>query len=302
MDKKRAIEILNGLLDRTKDLFSENESAQSLEWAHEAQAAIEHIFDDHKIRVNQLNTKMNIANCDSYWENKESALKERIQSVEAFLRSMIKEIKTYWPDNPPASPQENLPSSAKSVGIQVIEDQRHVFVVHGRNASIRNAVFDFLHAIGLKPLEWSEIVTATGKPSPYIGEVLEKGFSMAQAVVVILTPDDEARLRPELRKEGEPSYESELRGQARPNVLFEAGMAMGLHPNRTVIVEIGNLRPFTDIGGRHVIRLGNSLENRKDLASRLENAGCPVDLSGTGWHTAGSFDFMQKTGGHVLLI
>jgi hypothetical protein len=59
------------------------------------------------------------------------------------------------------------------------------------------------------PLEWLEIVTATGKTAPYIGEVLAVGFSMAQAVVVLFTPDDEARLRSEHHKEGEPSYESD---------------------------------------------------------------------------------------------
>jgi hypothetical protein len=77
---------------------------------------------------------------------------------------------------------------------------------------------------------------------------------------------------------------------------------MGLHADGTVIVEIGNLRPFTDIGCRHVVRLSNSLESRKDMAHRLKSSGCPVDLSGTGWHTAGSFNFVQKAGGHVLLV
>ena len=39
--------------------------------------------------------------------------------------------------------------------------------------------------------------------------------------VVLMTPDDEVRLKEELRKEDDPAYESELTGQARANVLFE---------------------------------------------------------------------------------
>jgi hypothetical protein len=38
----------------------------------------------------------------------------------------------------------------------------------------------------------------TGKGSPYIGEVLDAAFSNAQAVVVVLTGDDFARLRDDL--------------------------------------------------------------------------------------------------------
>jgi predicted nucleotide-binding protein len=170
-------------------------------------------------------------------------------------------------------------------------DPRKVFVVHGRNAVARKAMFEFLRAIGLNPLEWSQIVAATGKPAPYIGEVLNKGFSMAKAVVVLWTPDDEARLKEAYRKPDDPAHEAQLTGQARPNVLFEAGMAMGLHPNRTVLVELGTLRPFTDVLGRHVVKLNDSVARRQDLATRLKSVGCSVDLDGTDWHSAGSFDF-----------
>src|SRR5215468_9339290 len=67
---------------------------------------------------------------------------------------------------------------------------RKVFVVHGRNRKARTAMFTFLRAIGLAPIEWSEAVKLTGEASPYIGNVLDAAFNAAQAVVVLLTPDD----------------------------------------------------------------------------------------------------------------
>ena len=174
-------------------------------------------------------------------------------------------------------------------------DPREVFVVHGRNAAARDALFVFLRSIGLQPLEWAEAVKATGKPLPYIGEILDAAFSTAQAVVVLLTPDDEARLKDSLSTASDPPHETELTGQARPNVLFEAGMAMARSQDRTVLVELGSLRPFSDMAGRHTIRLDNKSQRRQELAQRLESAGCPVHLEGTDWHTAGDFDAVLKS-------
>lgn len=128
-----------------------------------------------------------------------------------------------------------------------VPDPRDVFVVHGRNMKARDALFDFLQAINLRPIEFTEALAATGEPNPYIGEVLQKAFSMAQAIVVFMTPDDEANLREEYRNESDPEYETSPTPQARPNVLFEAGMAMGRDPDRTVLVQLGDLRPFSDV-------------------------------------------------------
>ena len=169
-------------------------------------------------------------------------------------------------------------------------DNRNVFVVYGRNGAARDAMFQYLREIDLHPLEWSEAVTATGKPSPYIGEILDAAFSKARAVVVLFTPDDEARLREKLRRDNDPPHETELTGQARPNVLFEAGMAMGRYPDRTVLVEVGSLRKFSDIDGLHVVRMDSSSQRRQELAQRLRTAGCPVKLDGTDWHDAGDFE------------
>ena len=181
------------------------------------------------------------------------------------------------------------PSEAPSV-----TDKRVVFVVHGRNEEAREFVFDFLRSIGLQPLEWSEAIRATDKPSPYVGEVLDAAFSLAQAILVLLTPDDEARLREQYRRDSEPEDETRLTGQARPNVIFEAGMAMGRCQDRTVLAQIGQLRPFSNIGGRHILRLADNSKKRQELAQRLEAAGCPVNLDGTDWHTAGKFPKIQE--------
>jgi len=137
-------------------------------------------------------------------------------------------------------------------------------------------------------------MTASG--SPYVGDVLAAAFDATQAVIVLLTPDDFAYLRPDLVKKEDSDYERNPTPQARPNVLFEAGMALGLHPDRTVIVEFGQLRPFSDIGGRHVLRFDGSPGARQALAVRLKAAGCEVDDKGTDWLTAGEF-LPSNTGG-----
>jgi len=163
-----------------------------------------------------------------------------------------------------------------------------VFVVHGRNMLARDAMFTFLRSLGLRPIEWDQAIAMTGKGSPYIGEVLDVAFETGQAVVVLMTPDDIAYLRTEYAS-GDEDPEVTPKGQARPNVLFEAGMAMGRDPERTILVELGDIRPFSDVGGRHAIRMSNAADRRKSLAERLKTAGCPVDISGTDWISAGDF-------------
>ena len=163
-----------------------------------------------------------------------------------------------------------------------------MFVVHGRNEVARDGMFVFLRSLGLEPIEWNEAIKATGRPNPYIGEVLDAAFSRAQSVLVLMTPDDEACLRPEYRESGDPKHEVEPTPQARPNVLFEAGMAIARDQRRTVLVELGNCRPFSDIGGRHVLRLNNTTQRRQELAERLQMAGAAASMSGIDWQTSGN--------------
>lgn len=164
-----------------------------------------------------------------------------------------------------------------------------VFVVRGRNQGVRDAMFQFLRTLGLQPIEWNQAIKMSGEATPYVGTILDTAFREAAAVVVLLTPDDEARLRKKFRKARDPGYEHRFTGQSRPNVLFEAGMAFGRNPQSTVLVQIGEVRPFSDVAGRHIVRVGNDPTSRQELATRLANAGYNVDTTGSDWLTAGNF-------------
>lgn len=81
-----------------------------------------------------------------------------------------------------------------------------------------------------------------------MGAILDRACTIAQAVVVLMTGDHLARLGTRDLKEGDPPYEKMSTPQARAHVLFEAGMVFGRHPERTILVTLGDVRPFSDIG------------------------------------------------------
>jgi hypothetical protein len=112
-------------------------------------------------------------------------------------------------------------------------------------------------------------------------------MASAKAVVVLFTPDELVRLRADLQRNAgdeQPGW------QPRPNVVFEAGAAFQMYPMATVIVEIGNMRPVSDLAGRNTVRVDGGPEWRQSLKTRLEDAGCAVDAPGTDWLSAGDFD------------
>jgi predicted nucleotide-binding protein len=218
------------------------------------------------------------------WETRIQMNVNEVRATEALVA-----VKTEYERRVPPRPAQSSNATPTPTPIEKSIATK-IFVVHGRNEWLRNGVFTFLRSVGLRPIEWTEAIALTCKSAPYVGEILDVAFSAAQAVVVILSPDDEARLRDELHGKEEPDYETKLTPQARPNVLFEAGMSMARNPDRTILVEFGRLRPFSDVAGRHAIKMDGSTAKRQDLAMRLQKAGCAVDLSGTDWHSAGALD------------
>jgi predicted nucleotide-binding protein len=143
-----------------------------------------------------------------------------------------------------------------------------VFVVHGRNLKARDELTTFLRSLDIKVIEWPKAVALTKKPNPYIAEVIDAGFQNAQAIVVLLTPDDEARLTDKLLVPSDQPFERKPTGQPRQNVLFEAGMAFAKYNVTTVLVRMGNLRPMSDVAGIHIQHLSESAPSRKQFVSK----------------------------------
>jgi predicted nucleotide-binding protein len=106
-----------------------------------------------------------------------------------------------------------------------------VFVVHGREDTAWTAMRDFLGALDLSVQTFRSLEANGWLPPPRnLQDFLKKAFQRAQTVVVLLTPDVRAELAPTLSSEPATL-------QPAANVLVEAGMALGMHPERTVLVK-----------------------------------------------------------------
>ncbi len=178
-----------------------------------------------------------------------------------------------------ADPLLSSPGTDTSQATTFATNRKAVMVIYGHDYEARDALFDWLRAIGLQPREWNQLVTGTGTASPYISQVLDHAFQQAQAVIALFTPDERV-----LSAAASSSDPRAWRLQARPNVLFEAGMALVSHPTRTVLALLGSQELPSDLAGRPYIRLSpTDSAPLHDLARRLEQAGCEINLSGNDW-------------------
>jgi predicted nucleotide-binding protein len=243
-------------------------------------------------RVHQTRLPRRLAAIDLAGENDISISQFASKDDLAILRQAARPVA---PQPAPAAPPVAAAAPRPSQGSRrrqraTPRRENTVFVAYGRNEDARAELFTFLRAIGVHPIEWGEAVIRTRQGSPYVGDILETAIREEAAIIVLLTADDEARLIERFRRPEDPEYESQLVGQPRANVLFEAGMAFGGRQQNTVLVQMGSIRRFSDIEGRHVIRLNNTVARRQDLATRLRAAGCTVNMDGTDWHRAGNLE------------
>jgi predicted nucleotide-binding protein len=165
-----------------------------------------------------------------------------------------------------------------------------VFIVHGRDMRPVKVLDTFLTFCGLQSMEWSDAVRLTGKAQPTTYEIVHAGIVNAAAVVVIFSPDDLGRVA-DAYATSPTDPDKAPTGQARQNVVLEAGMAFGLAPDRTIFVQSAATRPLSDIEGFNWVKLNGTWDSRSDLIGRLEQA-CKrklVHKADLKHHTAGPF-------------
>lgn len=207
---------------------------------------------------------------------------------------------TAMPVPPPASTVAAAPGKVETEAMRVMKsepDSRKIFVIHGRCEPARHETGIFLRALGLEPL-WFRDVRKDMGGTTHIIKVVERGMELAQGILALVTPDEFSALRPDLRSPGE-SGEAVERWQARPNVIFEAGMAYGIDPDRVAFVLFGDAKLFTDAAGIHVFWPTNDHgpdSHRAQLRGLLAGATmkCTVNMHSDDWMTAGNFDSVIK--------
>lgn len=189
----------------------------------------------------------------------------------------------------PAERTVTLPSVGAPRPVDDAERARNVFLVHGRDDEFAGRVRELLSLLGLRVLEWEPLVRAAGRgPAPMLREIIQDGMRRAQAIVVLLTPDDVVSLHPDLRSAREDPHELVPQCQPRPNVLMELGAALFAFPDATIVVKAGRLRPMADLGGVNFVDFAVGGESK--LVSRLLVAGCTVDDSGQEWRRRSRFE------------
>jgi len=169
------------------------------------------------------------------------------------------------------------------------ERRRRAFIAYGPgDEPARAAMFDFLRALDLQPLDWEELIASDPDPAPRLDAVVARGLSLAQVVIVVLTPQDLAGASPQMQSARTPG---DLGTAARPrsNLLLELGIALGGYPDRTVVVEFGRLRLPAELAARNRIRFDGSSTPLGRFVCQLKEAGCAVDDRGGDWRKTDRF-------------
>jgi predicted nucleotide-binding protein len=144
-----------------------------------------------------------------------------------------------------------------------------VFVIHGRNDGVRDRIELILQRIGAEPMTLRKLPKQGAQT---LIEVLEQNLPQADAVVVLMTPDDEGRLK----DSNEP-----LIARARENVVAEAGYALIAKRERSLITSLGGVSVPSDFGGIHRIDAERMNERvQMQLAKRLFDMGLRINLEG----------------------
>lgn len=172
----------------------------------------------------------------------------------------------------PKPPSQQFEPIAKS---STPSRKRSVFIVHGRDMSNKNALVALLKQMDIRPITWNEAVSLS--PSQNTLDIVMAGINHAQAVIILFTPDDLARLKNEFLKDDDGPHERNETGQARPNVILEAGIAYAKEPTKTIFARVGKTREISDIAGFNWVQLSQDYNDRDRLRRELLKAGVELD-------------------------
>lgn len=265
--------------ERLKELLAASESSdyswvssgKSTEWERNVQAALRRLFGEKSEHVTSFK---NVSYSpmvftdgmpDSVWAE---CFREGMVQAQAIMRAAIQETEDY--DVEGSNSTRSHRDSTLSINSSRMKtsrraDIRKVFVVHGHDAEMREAVARFLEKLGLEPVVLSEQASSGNT-------VIEKfeRFSDVKFAIVLLSPDDVGTTA---------MTPAELRSRPRQNVVLELGYFLGrLGRDRVCPLVRGKLDLPSDFHG--VVYVAFEAETWKlHLMKELKAAGLDIDAN-----------------------
>jgi predicted nucleotide-binding protein len=147
-------------------------------------------------------------------------------------------------------------------------DQKpRIFIIHGHDLATLGALKLAIFQIGGIPKCFEDLPK---EGSQTIIEILEKHIPNFNAIIALLTPDDEGR------KRGDATWDL----RARQNVLIEAGYGIISKRDKSLLIALGGVSIPSDFDGIHRVEASSwSPEVELKAAKRLAEIGLNVDPS-----------------------
>ena len=207
VNKARAIERLEKLLDEASDLNPHDQSSQKFsKWTESIYSAFIHIFGEDSHQFSRLPKGHTITS---------KGMSDYFNSMVSMVASNLEDIKHFWREEEPTVHHMDWSECSKPNFNRHVDNRNtnKVFVIHGHDEAARETVARFLEKLGLEPV----ILHEQANKGHTIIEKFEDHADVAFAVV-LLTPDDVGKGKGE---------KSDPKLRARQNVILELGFFLG---------------------------------------------------------------------------
>jgi predicted nucleotide-binding protein len=253
MEKQKAITELKEQLLKIEGLKTHNfKSADFQQWHRDTKVALENIFgerDGHVYEFTWISYKRLSLRGHLSEVKHHEAFVEGLSRAAVLLKSVIKEIMEFWPDDKFAAGEG--PSQTGRFGHDIL-------IIHGGDEQAKQKVIDFANELDLKTVVLHEQENRGRGIAKRFEDYANIGFAVA-----LLTPDEKGAQKP----------------RARQDVVFEFGLLAGkLGRERVCALVKGDIERPTDIDGIVYVTMNDAGEWRMKLAGEIQSSGIEVSL------------------------
>ncbi len=214
--------------------------------------------NDYKISYNRVNVSLIITSWSDNPSERLKELKEDIQNKIDNLDSLVDRVELIK-SNVEIQPVKNIITNTND------SDLTNIFIVHGHNHSILQAVARTIEKLGLNPIILHE--------QPNAGKTIIEKFETNSNVgfaIILLTDDDEGKSRTKI----------DLNKRARQNVVLELGYFIGkLGRSKVLPLYSEGVELPSDIYGLLYVPLDKAENWKFSIVKELKQVGYPVDAN-----------------------